>query len=637
MARTPEQQAAMDALRTQKNAGVQAPAPQEPPTMRAPGTALAVPPYRPNWTTPNAAMGPQPPTTPGTSIVDPRRPNWTIPTAGTSANPEVPGTAPPAMRNNAAAADAVAPSTKPATVLGRGAAAARDVLASPAGQATLRAAGPALVAAPAALDTGTVLADAARGGPSTGIDVATQAAAGTGRTAAAAAGAMGGAQLGALGGPLAPVTVPLGALAGGAVGYYGADKAIKGMRGFLGADAADPVDRIAAQRSAASPNITDQVQARTGFTPSAAGAGRGSVNPLMGDQMPNTVMRDGNTFSGENIAEGFRYADGKPHTGTVTTLDMSEGRRQDAMELARLQTERAQREAGFAANQQGGGLSGFGGSRFGLRDAGAAGSGPLDALARSPKGKDRRLAAELASKREDLMLTEQGHNARTGMTVDAQRDATRTGANVTMRGQDMTQQNNLIQRQIALGERQYQRQKDAIEFGMKEREYQTGVQKTDFEQQAAREKSLQTKIEERNTTTGSDGKPVVDQGKARMYRETMDRAVARLGASGVHKLSPKDEEKLFAATDLLHRVQAESGLLPWKPDVLKTIDALDLTNLQRDPKSGDYVINSPGNPKVHGQVIPARFFNTEEGHRFDFGGYRGTPTNRYDMLQGARQ
>ena len=59
--------------------------------------------------------------------------------------------------------------------------------------------------------------------------------------------------------------------------------------------------------------------------------------------------------------------------------------------------------------------------------------------------------------------------------------------------------------------------------------------------------------------------------------------------------------------------------------------------IRQDPKTGDFVINSD-NPKVHGQVIPKRFLQTEEANYFTLGGMRGTPTNRYDMLtNGARQ
>ena len=107
---------------------------------------------------------------------------------------------------------------------------------------------------------------------------------------------------------------------------------------------------------------------------STAGAGLGFVNPpLVGQpqpvqpQQPNpegTITRDGNSYSGKNIAFGadIKAPGGKTlNRGTVTSLDMSEGHRQNLLELDRNAAESAQREAGFAANQPGGGLSGIAG------------------------------------------------------------------------------------------------------------------------------------------------------------------------------------------------------------------------------------------------------------------------------------
>lgn len=84
-----------------------------------------------------------------------------------------------------------------------------------------------------------------------GIDVATQVAQGAGRLGAATAGAGAGAAVGALGGPLAPVTVPLGALAGGALGFLGAHRAIEAGRAAVGVDAQAPADRAPSLMAAA--------------------------------------------------------------------------------------------------------------------------------------------------------------------------------------------------------------------------------------------------------------------------------------------------------------------------------------------------------------------------------------------------
>lgn len=94
---------------------------------------------------------------------------------------------------------------------------------------------------------GAKVAEVAADDRSSKLDVAEQAAEGTGKFAATLAGAAGGAELGALGGPLAPVTVPLGAIVGGGIGYYTADKAIDYGRG----DDQSPIDEVLARQAKA--------------------------------------------------------------------------------------------------------------------------------------------------------------------------------------------------------------------------------------------------------------------------------------------------------------------------------------------------------------------------------------------------
>lgn len=102
-----------------------------------------------------------------------------------------------------------------------------------------------------------------------------------------------------------------------------------------------------------------------------------------------TVGKDGKvSYSGDNVKFGgdIYSPDGRVVNGGdpknpkgfgVTSLDTSEGLRQDKMELQRLQGERAEREAGFAGNQPGGGLGGFGGATLSnsLRDKTDSGRG----------------------------------------------------------------------------------------------------------------------------------------------------------------------------------------------------------------------------------------------------------------------
>lgn len=198
-----------------------------------PANAVATTPYKPNFT-----MGAKPAgvVEPPFTDVQPKRAPYNPATGSPEAK---------AWQASRAAPPAAAPAT-PAR--------------APAGNAV----GPTAVglsAIPEALD----VADVAMNPAATGIDVATQAAQGLGRLGAAGAGTAGGAALGAMTGPLAPLAVPIGALAGGAAGYWGANKAIEAGRTAVGMDPRAPVDRLG--------------QIAQPLPPTGAGAGRGFVNP----------------------------------------------------------------------------------------------------------------------------------------------------------------------------------------------------------------------------------------------------------------------------------------------------------------------------------------------------------------------
>ena len=170
-----------------------------------------------------------------------------------------------------------------------------------------RAAGVGLAAAPEALDVGKVLANPG----ATGIDVATQAAEGTGRLASAGAGAMGGAKLGAMAapflGPLAPAGPVAGSILGGLVGYFSADKAIKGGRAAVGADPTSPVDRLVPAPAAAPVGIGDIPQASYSNegrnAPAPAAAGTPAAGVITYD--PKTK-----TYSGTDVKAGAEITGG---------------------------------------------------------------------------------------------------------------------------------------------------------------------------------------------------------------------------------------------------------------------------------------------------------------------------------------
>ena len=140
---------------------------------------------------------------------------------------------------------------------------------------------------------------------STGVDVATQVAGAGGKLAAAGLGAKAGAALGAFGGPAAPVTVPLGAMLGGAAGYWGADKLIEGGRSLAGADTRDPAEQVA-QRAAPPAATTLRTRPEDTFAgPPAAAAG--AASPATDPGAPRRVDRPGQSPLFTNVADDAPY------------------------------------------------------------------------------------------------------------------------------------------------------------------------------------------------------------------------------------------------------------------------------------------------------------------------------------------
>lgn len=180
--------------------------------------------------------------------------------------------------------------------------------------------------------------DVARDNNTSKLDVATQAAEGTGKAASTWLGTTSGAALGAMTGPLAPVAIPVLATAGGVAGYYGADKAIKSLRGAFGMDERSPLEQMqarqgsvsvhaippAAQAAIAAAKTTAQPAQPTALSsdPRAFGPHPDLNGPLASvpkDLPPGVTpgavykTRDasGNvTYSGKDVKEGATIADG---------------------------------------------------------------------------------------------------------------------------------------------------------------------------------------------------------------------------------------------------------------------------------------------------------------------------------------
>ena len=183
-----------------------------------------------------------------------------------------------------------------------------------AGRGAVRGLGAAGAVGLSALEEGAKVARVAADERASGLDVATQGAEAAGRVGASVAGgALGakvGAGLGAFGGPLAPLTVPVGAVLGGAAGAYlgdwGAKKSIGGLRDFSGVAPESPAERLAATQSSAASQIQPSTTLRDGWQQTGAPAAAPPLPPAQpapslrdGWQQTSVpgVARSGNTFS----------------------------------------------------------------------------------------------------------------------------------------------------------------------------------------------------------------------------------------------------------------------------------------------------------------------------------------------------
>lgn len=233
----------------------------------------------------------------------------TVPKAVTPVAPVAPAApaAPPAVGMGRVLAAGKSAAGSIAGVPGAAATKLSGVMTSPT---TLGAGGTALAAAPEALRVGNVLANK----DATWADVGTQAGEGTGRLATAGLGAATGAVAGS---PFGPIGAAAGGVLGGAYGYWAGDKAIRGLRGMAGLDTRSPDQQlgVAPGQQAATPSAPAAATAAPHMPPNptdtrlATGA-QGPVMPPVAASptaAKNEVLRNGNSFSGTNVKEGFSY------------------------------------------------------------------------------------------------------------------------------------------------------------------------------------------------------------------------------------------------------------------------------------------------------------------------------------------
>lgn len=147
------------------------------------------------------------------------------------------------------------------------------------------------------------------------------------------------------------------------------------------------------------------------------------------------------TYSGTDVKEGASITGGLPGgrgtgRGNVTVLNTQEGFAQDLAEIDRLRAERVEREAGYAANQPGGGLSGVAGAtmsqdlraktdRVTPKDiAQGAGRGGSRAAAAAVQAQQADQQAEAAARTAEGVA--RGQNIQQAMQRDAQANQQRT-------------------------------------------------------------------------------------------------------------------------------------------------------------------------------------------------------------------
>jgi hypothetical protein len=161
------------------------------------------------------------------------------------------------------------------------------------------------------------------------------------RLGTAAAGAAFGAQVGTFGGPLAPITVPLGTVIGGAAGYYGADKLLEKANEDLGQEDAN----------AGSPTLLERVNSQPTTPSSAAAPSTGTIASAIDTAPAPTrgltrardtvqVASDPFTESRELLAEAAR-AD---NTGTLSGQIRSANLRRQSEALTDIADKSAQNQ-----------------------------------------------------------------------------------------------------------------------------------------------------------------------------------------------------------------------------------------------------------------------------------------------------
>ena len=239
--------------------------------------------------------------------------------------------------------------------------------------------------------------------------------------------------------------------------------------------------------------------------PAPAGGGRGFVNPPAVTPAPATnpngvVLRDGNSFSGNNIKEGFSYQDAKTGqvtdpTQRVTTMPAGTMSQLDPALAARLH------EAKMAAIGRGeslgpGGVAGINGSSHGNMRGGT----DIQKLAESGKLTAAGLNAVLGARGQDISAdtTMRGQDigaqtAQGQMGVQSQGQLLQHDA--ALRGQDVAMAGHMMSNQVARAQARMQQMQQDRQFNLEKEKFGEEKAKTAFAQREQATKDLQSRFE----------------------------------------------------------------------------------------------------------------------------------------------
>lgn len=372
-----------------------------------------------------------------------------------------------------------------------------------------------------------------------------------------------------------------------------------------------------------------------------------SVAPsLRPPDLSGHIIRNGNNYSGSNIKFGEDILDkngklvngGDPNNPKgfgVTSLDTSAGYRADLAELGRLRAEAAERAAGFAANQPGGGLMGFS-PRTLVDDVvarhGQSGGGGSS----SPRLRERIAMAELAERRAAnqaataATLRGQDVSAATAREGNAERRyATDVGASTARYGHDLDYREKIDARLMDLAAKQQLRDSIsaaasagrgsmrnaaavAAAHGLPSEPF-VALDRLDSDNTAARAKALDKAVEAQSVdpVTGK-----VSEGQLALNRSAVKKTIRGLDGMSPEQLAAVEPEvnsvaKLRNGFNALRRTSLTQRLglsnAPVESDELPDLTGYTPKRLGKtanwdptiDAKQGDWELSHPSKPSLY--------------------------------------